>query len=610
MRRALCLILLAGSAMGETGAGFRDGLSNLLFAVRERAEATHYRETVEGGATSHLYHVDPPVALQHMVIDLGTAAIDYCDGNLFDVVHHPAVECQTNRAGSASNVICWTNYVDLTTETRDYCADIDGGVYLYGPVFASNFVLRTPTNLHAQFPGLADQYTPDYPSAHTLRVIDDGIKSLLDSGLYVDKVAIEEAGGLSAYFAKHDHTNHYWVDTNGDRTNDTWISVQRFPESLPVLTRSNAWRYARIEPVVSSIVTVTNGEYQVEGWTVGDEHSQLVTIPAGEVVTTTNFSYDFLYQPTVEVFRIELAQARIVATNSWVVTNAGTVVQYHGLGVGAFVNFGGMGGMPDDVPLRLIEGEAAGAFLLTAPGASNAVIPTELELNISGEAIDITGECLNLHQAAKEAVSGITAGTNALGSLWRSIESITSTWTHTESSTDAVPSLVGTTFSVIWSNTLTLYGNMPYTSSSDTAGAIALSDTGLAQRVAVLREMQWTLPTDLAHLYDWDGWDAYHNAQGECAQFNFCANYETYPGTVPNTKQTYTNWGLGSSVNYGNEAGIPGDLLNLARNAQAIETRPEAPAFIARGGQIGRTLHQMNRRNSSGGGWSDPPAGG
>lgn len=488
------------------------GWSNLCTAIRERCEVSWYGSQVstnEAGivTTNDLYEVAPPVVTQPMVLHLGTVATNVTD-ILGDSIG--PVVCETNVSAGATNVWYWTNWVSLDT-TWFVWTNWAEGRWEYPQLVATNFVLETPASLLAAWTNLAPTYAPDYPSAAAIAQMDAAIVDSLADTYWIDTVAISNAGGLSAYLDGYTHTNHWWYDSDGDHINDAWYFQSAHPLALPRLTISNAWKYAGLEPLADWTINPHATTQTVYGWEIGDAGLYQTNIVTAAPTTNYTWQYLFPLAPTLTAYRIELAQARIDASNA-VVTNvvsgATNIVTNTTLYVASTILGDRSGDVQDltDAPWRGLTNQTA--RIEWAPAATNLPVPYGLALTISGAVVRLTETGLVRALRAVEVAAPGADLTNA----FRHVISLSSAWTKPTTNGDP---LVGSTMSVVWTN--------PVYSFRRGAGAIALSlSNALDARRRVVDLMRWTAT---AHTNATDRWPASWSWTGWGEDTNGIVNY-------------------------------------------------------------------------------------
>lgn len=488
------------------------GWSNLCAAIQERCEVSWYGRSVTTNelgavATNDLYEVTPPVVTQPMVLHLGTVATNATD--IFGGSVGPVV-CETNAAAGVTNVWCWTNYVSLDT-TWFVWTNLAEGRWEYPQLVATNFVLETPASLLAAWTNLAPTYAPDYPSAAAIAQMDAAILDSLAATYWIDTVAISNAGGLAVYLAGFTHTNHWWYDSDGDHTNDAWYYQSAHPLALPRLTVSNAWKYAGLEALADWTINPHATTQTVYGWEVGAAGLYQTNIVTEGPTTNYTWQYIFPLAPTLTAYRVELAQARIAASNA-VVTNVAFGVTNTVTNVTLYVASSILGDRAGDVqdltdaPWRGLTNQAA--RIEWTPAATNLPVPAGLALTISGAVVRLTETGLVRAMRAVEVAPPGAALTNA----FRHVLSVLSAWT--KSTTNGDP-LVGSTMSIVWTNPVYSFRRGP--------GAVGLSmSNALDARRRVVDLMRWTAT---AHTNAADRWPASWSWSGWGEDTNGLANY-------------------------------------------------------------------------------------
>ncbi len=145
--------------------------------------------------------------------------------------------------------------------------------------------------------------------------LDQRIYDLINLGYFVDMKQVEDAGGMDAWFA----APREWRWAFDEEPNAwTWHFLP--PLSPPLLTVSNAWKYAGL-PVYYRDQVVSQ-HIDVAGWEVGNITSEFVRLTEIPVpVTNRTHEYLFSLAPVITNFAAELAQVRMIEITNTVTTN-------------------------------------------------------------------------------------------------------------------------------------------------------------------------------------------------------------------------------------------------------------------------------------------------
>lgn len=550
---SILYLLLAGSSSATTGAW-----SNLLFAIRERAETTRYSalvvsnpatgETWDLGTRTNVansvtnwdatrFVMSPPGITQNELLSLGIVAtsVTFVANDNPDPFSQPSyslgsygpVVTVTNIRGSWTNVFTWTNYVALDTNWRVITnVDPDTGwfdaIQPYGPLVSTNFSFIVPPWLKTKFPALSAAYEARI-TPHTIWQIDSYIYDLFASQNWVDLEQIKAAGTIDDYFNTYTGTNWYWCASNPDASNavdDTWVPVPFHPLEVPRLTISNAWKFAGIEAQAEWTVETNAVTNVVYGWQVGNLHAYQVT----NVVTTprsnVTWRYAFPIAPTLQPFRVEIGQARIVSVTNTVVSNLTSVItNSHLIISGGSLDPFAM--LHDDIgearyPARLLTGGNTPAVWMQWVSATTSTLapPAGLDLVITGLCafVDATG----VHRAWRTSeVATVAASPVMLAHQFYQIESITSPWSL---DTDASNRIAGGTVSIIWSNAWYTFSPIPGGVSSHNVGVLKIPSDAVTMREKIVRQLQTTVAPVSGSAYpatwSWTGLNFYDAAFG------------------------------------------------------------------------------------------------
>lgn len=377
----------------------------LVEAVRERCEATRYGKTITTNGivvTTNLHYlVQPANYAQPIRIPMGVVATNYLDPvamSYGDYVLIGPVICETNITATSTNIWCWTNHVALDTDY--YTLNKSNELYMpFGPQVATNLIWDLREEDWEDLYGVPPAWTAQ-PSAALINQLDTDLKAVATQ--YVDTVAIDNAGGIEAWFSTPSGTNWFWVDTDNNETNDAWVSLPSYPASFPGYTLSNLWRYAGLEPYryLDSITTQTVTRY---GWEVG----QLDTYSVERLEVATNWfeSYAFTAAPTVTPWKVSLGQLWLIMTNTVATyaTNGNPVnpaiTNGRLLQVVDYIGAVPAGGqvVPESLVPRMLAGPSqvmTNTLLLVPPGTGTlwqGVVPSDWSVEISGKALGTTG---------------------------------------------------------------------------------------------------------------------------------------------------------------------------------------------------------------------------
>lgn len=511
---ALIALALAGlSAQAIAPDAHQAAWRAYLLDVRDRGLSVEYTQTAGapyfhsgGGYYADPVHRLPLAALSWLRIGTGTNAY--------------STNCWT---GSTGATVCVTNY-QLATAL----------------IPATNMIGSPSGSLLADVPWLQTAYTQSYPSADMALQSDLALFDLIDSGLFVDMRAVEDAGGLAAYFDSYTATNWYWVDTDsaggdiiidpgtglpvldGLEPGDTWVPFPQHPTALPILTRSNAWKYAGLEavPVGQSVITNLGTLSEAawwgidglrSGWRDGNLHTWATTNTTPIVTTNTAYAYTFPRAPTNPAYRAEIEQARIVSIGQHVETN----VDAHGLTnlvtvwTTALQHVSNPATVPQAyIPPRLWSNAGARAYF-TLPTWSNQP-PPSLVVNLEGS---VARWPLDASQQGTDTVSW-TTGTNGaqLAQAFYAVGTITSAWRGLETSEDS-NRLMGATVSIVYTNAIATLGGWDGFRSPNLAAA-------WSQRVSVLRQLKMVSVTAQGPQSRWTKIDTTGNAEDYSATWS------------------------------------------------------------------------------------------
>lgn len=296
-----------------------------------------------------------------VTIDLGTAKMPFATSlNPFVAEYlDPVVTMTYTNDGGVTN-ITFTNYVALTSEYHVGGDDWwwEPTNYPYGPQFATNGVWTNSDPRLASFDNLPDTLVVN-PSRDTLMDVDDAMLAL--APYFVDVNQMREVTGASSnapfdqtlidnYFKAKIVTNWWWeptarvvVSNNVVNTNFQWVSRAMYATNAPILTTSNAFKWAGI-PAYSVLVSIETNIVERYGWQIGINTLYSTNIP----VVTTNYRHQYAFPgtPTQRPWKIRLGTIKIVATNSETIiqTNAQThavetVIVYYPGSEKSFANY-------------------------------------------------------------------------------------------------------------------------------------------------------------------------------------------------------------------------------------------------------------------------------
>lgn len=325
IRAAILFFATAVSAGAWVAPADRVPASNwvsYLRGVQERCEAATWFSVYTNGAgevvTNKSFSFVPPRPyLQSVRISLGTVVTNWSVPFATNVMG--PIICYTNPG--TTNLICWTNRVQLDTEYRTWSAGLSDWIYPYEQFADAAVWTNGDPNLSA-FLGLPEAITVT-PSRTVLAMADDDLARV--AGNYIDIKAMESVAGsnsnpqalINAYFATSIGTNWFWTDMDGDDVFE-WTAWPKYPEYVPMLTASSAWEHAGLRPFEEPPVVTTQNVVRF-GWEVGQMDVYSVTNRA--VVTNTDALFRFSSTPTARPFRVRLGSAMCVVTQRVVTTN-------------------------------------------------------------------------------------------------------------------------------------------------------------------------------------------------------------------------------------------------------------------------------------------------
>lgn len=522
-------VFLAALSLGASAGAFADdpALTNwleLFNAVAERDEATWINDA--GGSTNDYYWTDgyayqrsSLIWTQRVVVDLGVQQSPWL----------PMI-CVTN----GTNVVCWTNYVDLTSESRDPDDFFGWDPLEYGPQWATNMIWTNVDDRLEDFTlPSAITVTPDRAS---IQALDFAIWQLLPHFVDIDRMRrvpgaaeLEDEALINKWFSTPERTNWYWVDTDGDYTEDQWVGFAQYPSNLPVLSVSSAWENAGIEVYKYPIGSETNS-VAIYGWMTNQLGTYIVSSNA--VISTNYFyRYGFEVSSTVTPWVARLGQVYWDVTNrtAWATTNVAdgvtNVVHYRQEQIGPVPRMLGdaeWSAQFELPPIRLLygpDGYATNYIRFIPPGVkttwSSNTAPDEWALAFDATAfVDGTNEWIwgssltgivaytDLEWTGTTSAARALSLTDTNGSpAWlRNISSLVVTnWPATENlwSNDVLISaapddLIGTTLEVTLEGTSYELTGLPWPGGYYRAPSHwDLRMVDWSQRVAIVRQMQW-----------------------------------------------------------------------------------------------------------------------
>ena len=493
---ALAILLSASAQM--------DAWSNLWMMAYQRAQAT--------SRTNTGFDVPPVDAIQRFTLDLGVVVTT----RMFTgAVEWPGpdglgpVTIQTNVVGTRTNLTIWTNHVALSSETlRGWSFDF---TQPWGPVYSTNFLFRLPDAIHAEFPAVATQQPHRAIGADLLDQLDTAITSLVP--YYVDTVAVSNAGGIDAWFARRSVTNAYWIDTDTNGTANRWIVFTNHPTALPMWTLSNLWKTAGLEARLDAIAieTTTNS---VQGWTVGVYTSEYVD--AVQTVTNYTWSYPFRQCATVTPYRVQLGQLRGVMVSNETTT---------GVVFSAFSQLAG-NTLWQTMPMRHLTSAVCTVRWSTSLAAQDEPSAT---LYVTGYVPVVSASGFNRRALTNEAVS-VGGGTNhTLAQPFTDIVGMSCAVTLTNALA------AGSAWFVVWSNRIATLG----------PSTVARGTNAIAERSNVLARLQWTTRPLTFQSFHVDGYGTGTNGQYNFPTYAAASGYGSPPvlttGIWPNAAWSASN---------------------------------------------------------------------
>ncbi len=452
-------------------------------------------------------------------------------------------------------------------------------------ITATNMLAVTPTNLTASYTNLPAVYTSSYPDASIIWQGDEAIFDLFSSGLYVDLVAISNAGGFTAWRESYPSTNWYWVDTDTNFAGDTWWAFPQHPQLLPVLTLSNAWKYTGLEPLITyeAVQTVTN-EVVTFGWQIGSNNVYSTTSTVVSVVTNRTYDYKFTRAVTNAAYRAEIAQARIQAiSTNWVTNVVAGVTNVSGIYTTALVQMSRPATVPyAGIPPRLWS-NALGRAYFSLPWSTSQP-PPSLSIHLTGIVARLPE--VSVTNNAEETVNWSTSTNGVpLSNAFYYVEDLSSAWRGVETNGQS-NSLIGATVSIVYSNAITTIG--------DWSGfRWPLDNVAWSQRVAVL-SLLWTtriIPANSPQAL-WSWTDIVPDTSSAATNYHMTVGWSAVlPACDPNTL-SYSNSGGAFPAD---EACGPDGLVNDAWYlVGGVESKTLTLAWWARGS---RTCFDMAESN-------------
>lgn len=559
-RLILALVLCAQSALAWQPGGDSTASSwlTLVRAVRERSEATW--KGAPGGTDS--YFVPPVNYAQQVRLDLGISVTSAWDEILFIPELGPVV-CTTNGAGI---VTCWTNHVSLDTDYIRY----GSSVRPFGPQWATNLLWLNVDSRLASFTNLPAAFT-SVPSRAVVAQLDQTISDLIphfvDVQAMIDVVPESVDVGdpdelINSYFTIPNGTNWYWVDSDTNGSGDTWSSLVVYPQTIPLLTMSNAWRHAGLEPFRYPS-GVSTGSTEIFGWQTG---SMGTYITGTNHFTITNWveQYRFTRSPTVTPWAVTLGQLRIVETNRIddVVTNVSAGATSTWARSTRHIN---MANSPVAFPVEYSDEDGLdGAFSpsimgvfftptnylhLVPPGTGliwQTIYPSGWGVVIEGAAVSmgemvwnpmnhatsvIESTAFTWHPTnaiASYAVTNIDLSSGSTALFFRAASLAVTNWPETtEVYSNGV--LVGTNSIVGTTIDLSLRGvSIEYADPHEAWWTLGTND--YSERAAIVRQLKWTLNAEgdghpLGVTNWWDGWNSRAGEIGSGGGDDRAANY-------------------------------------------------------------------------------------